>query len=260
MTSALATWQTVLSYCTAPAYFLLLFVLIRRGLWRAYITFCCFLLVEGSAFSLGLWFGSGKRRIVVSYIYLFAQPILLLLAVMIVLEVFRRVLVNYPGIAVFSQRIVVASLLIGLAVAFALASGDMPNMSTPQAMLMLYTLATRVVYSAVCIFLILIVLFLSWMPVVLPPNTIRHGFFLFFYFLLSAIANLFLHRMGLDVRLQVNLALTLLTLASLFFWMIFLRREGEIAQPAVSRSRAVNTGRYLDKLQELNNSLSRSME
>jgi hypothetical protein len=184
--------------------------------------------------------------------YLSFQPVLCLLYVLMVIEVFRKVFIRFPGIARFAQRFIVASMVVAFIFAIATAGGDIHKGATTVHM---YSAALRAITTALCVYLLFIAAFLVWMPVPLPPNSIRHSFLMFFYFIATTAVYYELNIGNLTMIKMVNLLLYVITLIALLSWAWLLHPSGELppSGPGLPRS-GVST--LLNRLESINKSLS----
>lgn len=257
MAPDLAQLRQWISVATLPVYFLVAWAFYRRKLWRPYLFFWICLLVEG--LGMGATLLSANSRRYTTIIYMLVQPPTFLLYVLMVLEVFQKVFARFPGIARFAQRVVVISL--GLAFLFALTSlgGDLSAGWTGQSVVSRYSVVLRAIASTLSIYMILISIFLIWMPVPLPPNTIRHSFLFFFYFMLTSGVYYFLNLNRSEYVQIANFTTGLLTLATLLAWYFLVQPEGEIV-PKVRQAPHTPAGVLLGRLEALNQTLSRPQE
>lgn len=258
MVTGLAQWSSLLSLVNAPVYFLVAFVIFRRGLWRSYLYFWLYLIVEGVAAVANLYAGhSHKLQMTV---YVIAQPPIWILYVLTVTDLFRKVFVRFPGISRVAQRLVIVSVLIGFVFALASIGGDLNSGWANISTIARYSVIQRVVTSALGIYLILIAAFLVWMPVPLPRNTIRHSVLFFTYFLLITAVHYYVNFFSaLKIKNLVqpaNLAFSIVTLAALLSWLFLLLPEGEMLPSSSGRLRPASPGPLLDRLESLNQSLS----
>ncbi|HEU0119252.1 MAG TPA: hypothetical protein VFQ91_01920 [Bryobacteraceae bacterium] len=255
MAPDLAHIQSAISLASIPVYFLVAWVLFHRKLWKSYLFFWICLLVEGTALA-ATYFSAGSRKASLQ-IYLVAQPIMWMLYVLMVLEVFRKVFARFPGIARFAQRVVLLSMVVAFAFALASMNGDLTNGWHGATLLMRYSVVFRTITSALTLYMVLIAGFLVWMPVPLPPNTIRHSFLFFFYFIVTTGVHYVLNTGGASFLHLANLILAILTLAALLSWLFLLQRAGEYLPNSAPAPRT-SAGDILGRLESLNKALSPS--
>ena len=245
----------LISVLTVPVYFLVAFALYRRGLWRSYLFFEICLLMEGA--SLAALLLAGNNIPAYLFIYKISQPPIWVLYILMVIEVFQKVFIKFPGIARLAQRVVIASMLIAFAFALASIGGDLTDGWTGRSLVPRYSIILRTISSALNIFMLLIAAFLVWMPVPLPPNTIRHSLLYFFYFFVATGVHYVLNvniKNGEWVQIS-NLVISLLTLAALGAWHLLLQPEGEII-PVLHPNPRTASSEMLARLESLNRTLS----
>ena len=250
MAPGLVKLQTAISYLTLPTYFLVAWVFYQRGLWQSYRYFWLGILVEGV--SLGVTLFTLHIRGAQKLIYLAVQPILCVFYLLMVIEVFRKVFVKFPGIARFAQRVIVASLVIAFVFAISTAGGDMRKGATAIEM---YSVALRAITTALCLYLVLIAAFLVWMPVPLAPNSIRHSFLFFFYFTAATAVHYEVNIGNLTMIKMANLLISVITLVALLSWAWLLKPAGEVppAGPAGPRG---GVSPLLNRLESINKTLT----
>jgi len=259
MVTGLAQWSSLLSLVNAPVYFLVAFVLWRRGLWRNYLYFWLYLIVEGVAAVANLYAGNARKM--QTTIYILAQPPIWILYILTVTDLFRKVFIRFPGVSRFAQRLVVVSVLIGFIFSLASIGGDMTSGWANISTISRYSVIQRFVGSALGIYLILIAGFLVWMPVPLPRNTVRHSVLFFCYFLVITAVHYYVNILNAlkikNLAQPANLVFSLVTLAALLSWLFLLNPEGELLPTVSARLRPAAPGPLLDHLESLNQSLSR---
>lgn len=250
MAPGLVHLQTAISYLTLPTYFLVAWIFYRRGLWRSYRFFWFGLLLEGA--SLAVTMVAGRSRGAQKMIYMTVQPVLLVFYLLMVIEVFRKVFVRFPGIARFAQRVIVVSMVAALVFAIATAGGDVRQGATPVE---LYSVALRALTTALCLYLLLIAAFLVWMPVPLAPNSIRHSFLFFCYFTAATAVHYEVNIGNLTVVRMANLLISVITFVALWSWAWLLRPAGETAPAAPAGPRS-GASALLNRLESINKTLT----
>ncbi len=250
MAPGLAVLQSVLSYLTLPMYFVVAWVLYQRGLWLSYRYFWIGILLEGGFVAIGMATRNVKGAQKLTY--LTGQTVMYIFYVLMVIEVFQKVFVRFPGIARFAQRVILVSMAIAFVFAIATASGEMHQKSS---MVQWYSVALRAISTALCLYLILIAAFLVWMPVPLARNSIRHSVLFFFYFIATSAVHYRLNIGDVTFFRMANVFISATTLLALICWTWLLKPSGEIAPtpPAAPRS---GTSALLDRLESINKSLT----
>lgn len=199
------------------------------------------------------------NQVAVLFIYTVAQPLLWLLYILMVIEVFQKVFVKFPGIAQFAQRVVVISMVLAFLFALASIGGDLSTGWSGRSMIFRYTVILRAISGALSVFMILIAAFLLWMPVPLPTNTIRHSFLFFFYFFVTTGVYYVLDTTSAAFVDVANLLTNILTMAALISWYFLVQPEGELV--AIPHHLPISpSGEILRRLDALNRTLSRPQE
>lgn len=213
-------------WCMTGAYAVLAFRLWSTGLFRRYRFFFGFVLfrvVRAIALSAvpiysplyaGIWF--------------FTQPVLWVLYLLVVFELFGLVLEGYKGLATAGRWAMTTGL--GLAVAIASFSlGPDLSSSSKYPMLRYWTVIDRGVESSVVLFLLFITAFLAWYPIKLSRNVVVHSAVYAVYFLSGASGMLVVNvwRESPLIREIANLGLSSATLLCLIAWIFFLKPTGE---------------------------------
>lgn len=253
MAPSLQSFQFAISCLTVLVFFAVAFVLHKRGLSASYRFFIAGLIVEALAL-LGMLVTRTSPKIYVK-VYATAQPILCIFYVLMVVEVFRKVFAAYPGIARFAQRVIIISMVLAFVVAIASTTGETNHLMRESTQMEMYSVGFRAVTSALSLYLILIAAFLVWMPVPLPPNTIRHSFLFFFYFISTTSVHYILNVVGKTFVYRANLILSIVTLLVALCWLFLLKPDGEMTPKSPAKPKA-SADALLSRLESINKSLS----
>jgi hypothetical protein len=249
---AFAQWQMVLTQAAIPLYFVLAVVLFGRGLWKSYIWFWIYLLIEGLAALILLL---SSQRDIVRWVHYLVQPLLWTAYVLIVIDVFHKLFSSYRGIARVARYFVAFSLAAAVVIALSTIGSDTNTGRHIPSVLLYYSVIDRAVTTALSLHLLLIAVFLAWMPVPLPANTVIHSFLFFFYFVIGSLTRFFWNRIGVENQPQINVILASLTIVFLAAWSLLLRAEGEkLPEP---RKPATKASQILDRLDGLQQALAR---
>ena len=242
---------------TVPVYLLVAWAFYRRNLWRQYFFFWLCLLAEAATVTATL-LATGNRK-AVFFIYAISQPVLWILYILMVIEVFQKVFAKFPGIARFAQRVVLASMVLAFIFALTSIGGDLSGGWSGRGMVFRYSVILRTITSALSVYIILLAAFLLWMPVPLPANTIRHSFLFFFYFFVATAVYYILNTSAPGFVDIANLVISGLTLATLGGWYFLVQPEGETV-PAISAAPRASASDMLSRLEALNRTLSPPQE
>lgn len=267
---ALDTILADLSWLTIAGFAVLYLRLRRQGLHRVYRVFSVFLLFR-IARSVALatvpwaWYASQHRHYVRAANNVYAwgwaltEPILVVLHVLVVLELYSLVLQNYKGIASMGRWVMLA----GLAAAVFLSSLTLPAELSHSAqhfpILRWFELVTRGVNASLVIFLLFITAFLAWFPVPLNRNVVLYSLVYAFYFMTGALAQLAQNLAGAAAWSAASLANAGVDLLCLGIWIVFLNRAGEVKKVVVRNAWAPQKEEFLvQQLAAINASLLRS--
>lgn len=246
---------TVLALCSA--YGVLLGRLFWVGLYRKYpaLTFYVgFQLVRTAVGALVTF-----RTKEFALLYFFTQPLIWILYVLMVFELFQHVLRARPGIASFSKRFMGWALCAAGGVSGATLLLDLQGASPESVLLENFVVADRVIHSSLLVFLLLLTVFLSYFPVPLHRNAKIHAAVFSFYFFAKTVLLLFRNMFGAEIATQANLVLRLVSIICLLCWVSLLSKAGE--QETVRSSWLSNPEleeKLTAQLDAINNTLLRS--
>jgi hypothetical protein len=160
-------------------------------------------------------------------VFFITLPILWILDVLVVLEVFQAALAERQGIASFSRKFVITAMGIGATVGVSTLFFDLQDQKPRYKILENFILADRVMELALLVFLLLLAGFLAYFPVLLHKNARVHAAVFTFYFLAKTVVLVFRGMLGVDVSNITNLAGRLITTVCLLCWIFLLSRAGE---------------------------------
>lgn len=248
-------WLMLLKLLSAAIGYSLIALLIWRGLGKRYAAFLALIFLHSASWVTDGWLPTEFR--VPAFIV--ATVAGWILYAYVVCEIFGRLFGHYPGIARTGQRVIAISMILALSASIATADLDFGNNLSSTGVL-IATIGERVVSVAIIGYLILILVFLRWMPVPVPENTVRHTVIFFFYFVASALILHFWNRVARQTdREMVNTLLAGASTVCYAAWAWFLRAEGEYTVPAHNRPPTPDAERILGQLESINRALGRSM-
>ncbi|HWR50224.1 MAG TPA: hypothetical protein VN428_03900 [Bryobacteraceae bacterium] len=213
-------------WCMTAAYGVLAFRLWSTGLFRRYPFFFGFI-----AFRVARALVLSALPIYSSqygWVWFFTQPVLWLLYILVVFELFGLVLESYKGLATVGRWALMVGL--GLAVAIAaLSLGADLSSESEYPLLRYWTVIDRGVQSSLVLFLLFITLFLAWYPIKLSRNVVVHSIVYAAYFVTGASGVLIRNFWGGSALIAeaVNLGLSSATLLCLIAWSFLLKPSGE---------------------------------
>ena len=232
--------------------------LVRRRLAGVYRCFAA-LMAVGILRTLGLLlFLPDPSTRAYAWTYVATVPLMSVLQVLVVLEVYSLVLRNHPGIQSLGRWIVTGGLAVALIIVTLTLFPDVSNMDQQHRFLLYASLFDRAVRSVLVVFLAVITAFLVWFPVPLNRNTIVHTFLFGVYFSFTAVLLLLRNAIGLQavrVLSTANLVVTILCYAA---WAILLSPKGEARQVVLGhRWQPGEAERLAERLDTINESLLR---
>ncbi len=180
----------------------LLWRLQAQGLHHTYRFFWLYLVagVVRSAGLLTLYFTAGQEQTTTYGIaYVTTAPILAVLRILVVLELYSLVLQNHPGIETLGRWVIKGGLVVAVVIASLMLYPDFAKAEPTYILLFYVTVFERAVNSALLLLLAIITGFLVWFPVPLNRNTILHALVFGAYFSGSAILLLFRNVWGIEV-------------------------------------------------------------
>ena len=246
--------ESILWYTAIAGYAILLARLAILRLHVVYRYFFFYLIVRLSRALLLA--GLDRHSNAYGWTYVATEPILWVLYILVVLELFTIVLRDYPGIQTLSRRVLTAGLAISAAVALATLLPDLGNPAERYPILRSMYVAQRVVMSSLVVFFAILTAFLVWYPVPLSRNVVVYcaGFSLYF----------FSSTMGLFVRNIAGEAVTRITstvlqgvgVACLIVWIALLNRQGETKRLSLrAHMPAPDEARLVGQLESINRGL-----
>jgi hypothetical protein len=197
-----------------------------------------------------------QRTVYYGYYYFTAQTLKILIAAFMLMEIYSLALERHPALANFGRSTVgyllaAAGLipLIGVWVDHSASAGTHPYLRA-------YLVFERTMDATMAIFLILISLFMAWFPVRMRRNVIVYvGGFIAWS--LSRSAHLYIVSHWLTdkkVKLALDIVQLCIAMGCLLFWLLAMRREGELQTAVVghlwNRAEAERLTEQLDAINE----------
>jgi hypothetical protein len=228
--------------------------LIHDGLHRIYVFFFTYLVV-GVVQSLIVLPVDPQSKLY-DMVYFITQPVMWLLFILIVLELYSLVLKNHRGIASLGRWTLGAALGLSICVSLLTLSPDLNRATGPSALFVYYTVIERGIQSSLVVFLLLISGFLLWYPIPLSRNVILHAIVYSTYFLCSAAALFMRNLLGLGYTRSVSTALLGIANGCLLVWIVFLNRAGEAKKVVVGHQwKPEDEERLVEQLDAINSAL-----
>ena len=233
--------------------------LLRSGLHRRYRVFFVYLLflVPYTACSLLLDIRSNAYQ----YYWVTSAPLLWVLHVLVVLELFRLILEKHRGLYTLGRWAMSAGMAVSIVVSgLTLLPRITPAM--PQHSLSGSFSVNRVIEAtergvdlALVLFLLLMLLFLGRYPVPLSRNTLVHAAVFTIFFLSTTLTMLLYGVFGLRLRTSVDIGLMGVSSACMMAWLALLSAKGEESRHSLPWINPAHEERILQQLDALNATL-----
>ena len=238
---------------------LMVFKLYRTGLYRQNPFFFAFFIfrILNSVWQLLL----PTSSIAYFYFWLATGPIVLFFYVLMVVELYKSVLERYRGLYSLGRWVMYASVAIAVTIsALSLLPTIKPEAPEVSKAVMYVVATERGVDTALAVFIILILCFLSFFPLRLARNVRVHALVFSIFFLSNTFVLVMRTNFGLKFSDWVSTALMCVTAASVIAWLTLLRTPGEDSRQAPAALGPEYESRLLAHLDSLNNALLKSSE
>lgn len=200
--------------------------------------------------------GLDRHTSAYGWAYLATEPVLWVLYVLVVLELFTIVLRDYPGIQTLSRRVLAVGLTISAAVALATLLPDLGNPAERYPILRIMYVSQRVVMSSLVVFFTILTAFLVWYPVPLSRNVVVYcvGYSIYF---ISATMGLFVRNIAGEAVTRITSTVLLgAGVACLIAWILLLNGQGETKALSLRRHiSALDEDRLVGQLESINRGL-----
>jgi hypothetical protein len=216
------------------------------GLHRIYPFFFSYLLAE----LLQTVFGAAipYKAHVYRYFWMASEGIIACCYTLIVVELYRVVLRDLPGIATISRRYITITVAIATVGSLFLLRLE----EDPRNYVSTFLVIERAIVVSLVIFILLVSAFLAYYPIPLNRNVVIYSIGYAVYFLTKATA-LLVRTLGHHVSPQISTILLVVSSACLLFWALTLNRQGETRAVVVGHKWKVeDEARLLSKLKAIN--------
>jgi len=238
---------------------LMVLKLYRTGLFRRYPIFFAFFIfrIPNSIWPLIL----NRDSFNYFYLWVYTVPIALIFYVLLVVELYKSVLGRYRGLYSLGRWVMYASVATSVVIsALSLMPTIQPETKQVSRAMIYMLAAERGVDSALAIFIILILCFLSFFPLKLARNERVHAVVFPVFFLSSTFVMLMRSIFGLKFEDWLNTAGSCMVVASVVAWLTLLRSRGEDSRQAPAPLGPEYESRLLAHLDSLNAALLRTSE
>jgi hypothetical protein len=170
---------------------------------------------------------------------------------LIVVELYRVVLRDLPGIASISRRYITVTIAVATAGSLLLLRLE----ETPTNYVSTFLVIERAIVFSLVIFILLVSAFLAYYPIPLNRNVVVYSIGYSVYFLTKA-TGLFIRTLGHYVMAQIGTVLMVVSSACLLFWAIALNRQGELRTVVIGHKwKREDEMQLLSKLKAINATL-----
>ncbi len=249
--------ETVLWFAAIACYAILLTRMMVSRLHVVYRYFFFYLIIRlGRSLLLA---GLDRRSSAYGWAYVATEPIIWVLYILVVLELFTIVLRDYPGIQTLSRRLLAAALAVSAVVALATLIPDLGNPAERYPILRAMYVAQRLVMSSLVVFFTILTAFLVWYPVPLSRNAVVYCAGYCLYFISSTMGLLVRNITGYTVTRTTSAILQGVYTGCLLAWIFLLSPQGETKRLSLRRHMlALDEDRLVGQLDAINRSLLRS--
>lgn len=244
--------RVYLSLTQIGMHVLLLSKLFRTRLFRQYQYFGWYVAFELLRLSVVSFVRLQSKAY--AHFYFATQPILWVLFVLVLLELFQLVLRNHQGIEKLGRKALTWSLAGSAVVSGLTLLVELQQNASESVLLYNFMLLERLVMTSLLVLILCLIAFLSVFPVPLSRNLRTHASVFAVYFAVRT--SLFWVRtiFGLQLATTLNIVGQILALGCLIAWIVLLTPAGE-AVPPPSGPKSGSEARLLAQLDALNETL-----
>jgi hypothetical protein len=249
-------WQQRVLVFSIACHLVLLWRLWSQKLARVYLALALFLGAE--ALQNILIFPIRPRSNLYGVVYLLSTPILWILAYFVVLELYRLIFGDYPGIASLGRKAVSWCLGLALAVSILYAIPDLRTSTGKFPILRFYYISERSIVLGLLLFLVLIQLFLFRYRLRLSSNRMIYATGYALYFGVGVAQDIIYTALGIKVVYAVDLWIVVAAGAILLVGAGLLSQEGELRVQLEQVDSSNDRARLQQQLVDINKMLSRA--
>jgi hypothetical protein len=190
--------------------------------------------------------------------YMVSNPILWILAYFVILELYRLIFEDYPGIGSVGRKAVTWCMGTAIAVSVVYAIPDLRTTTGPFPVLRIYFILERSTVLGLLLFLVLIQLFLVRYRLRLSPNRRVYATGYAFYFGIFVAEDVILTALGVRVGDAVGLGIIAASGVVLLIGAALLSRRGEVRVQLESGDSSSDRARLQQQLTDINRLLVRA--
>jgi len=249
-------WQQRVLIFSIACHVVLLWRLWSQKLARVYLALTLFLTAETLQNLIIL--PVRPRSTLYGYIYVFSTPILWIVAYLVVIELYRLILEDYPGIASVGRKAVSWSMGLGLAASALYAIPDLRASTGKFPILRFYYIAERSIVLGLLLFLVLIQLFLFRYRLRLSPNRMIYATGYALYFGVGVAQDIIYTALGIRVVYTFDLWIVVAAGVILLGGAALLSSKGEVKVQLEQSDSSGDRARLQQQLVDINRMLSRA--
>ncbi len=192
------------------------------------------------------------------WIFLISTPLLWVLAYLVVLELYRLILEDYPGIASVGRKAVTWCMGLAVIVSILYAIPDLRATTGQFPVLRVYNILERSTVLALLLFLVLIQLFLLRYRLRLSPNRMVYATGYAVYFGIGVAEDVVLTALGVRVAEVVGHLIVVSSAALLLVGAALLSSKGEVRVQLETSDSSSDRARLQQQLTDINRLLTRA--
>jgi len=249
-------WQQLVLVFSIVCHVVLLWRLWAQKLARVYLYLTAFLV--GETFQSIVVLPVSPRSVLYEGIFLWSTPFLWILAYLVVLELYRLVLEDYPGIASAGRKGVSWCMGVAIVISFVYAIPDLRTQAGAFSVMRTYVIFERSIVLGLLVFLVLIQLFLFRYRLRLSPNRMVYATGYAVYFALVAAWDAVITSLGLHIVASFNLGIVVISDVILLAGAALLSQAGEVKPQLEAVDSSADRARLQQQLADINRMLSRA--
>jgi hypothetical protein len=220
-----------------------------NGLHRVYVWLFAYLAMDAVQTSVLLLLKTHRK--LYSWTYVLSQPVKIVLAVFVILELYRVALAQRPALARFVRNMVGRVLAAAAAVALLFVLLDSSIRDGQSPVLHGINSFERTMDIGMLVFLIIICVFMAWFPIQMTRNGMLYiaGFVVYFF---SRATGLLLTNLAPHLQDRFDTAMLSVSFACLMTWLVALRHRGEevtvVSGPRRDAARMLHLTQQLDAM------------
>lgn len=249
-------WQQRVLIFSIACHVVLLWRLWSQKLVRVYLSLALFLGAE--ALQNIIILPVRPRSSLYGFIYVYSTPVLWILAYFVVLNLYRLILEDYPGIASVGRRAVSWAMGVALVISALYAIPDLRTSTGKFPILRIYYIAERSTVLGLLLFLVLIQLFLFRYKLRLSPNRMIYATGYALYFGVGVAQDVIYTALGIRVVYTVDLWIVVAAGVILLVGAGLLSKQGEVKVQLEEVDSSADRARLQQQLVDINRMLSRA--